>query len=125
MNPNPLLPPRNCKNAFCFRSFTPTRRNHLYCSLKCKSVHNNGNATQRRASMKSGLKLLQANYTILSRLHHMYGNQSLDQQLLKLMDFNTNFFTGIKKLGDKTVYLLFDLGYEIDSANTFKIRNYA
>ena len=82
---------------------------------------NNLRAAKRRSGMKEGERHLRNNYAILVRLNEFYGENSIEHKLLHLMGFNADYFTGLKKVGEKTVYQVFDISYEIDSPQTFKI----
>ena len=88
------------------------RTDRKFCSADCKNRwHNKRKARSWRAYQHKVLRTLEENHTILDRLMRI-GLTSLDRMSLGQMGFDFNYVTSYHKIGQRSVFSVFDITYE-------------
>jgi len=88
------------------------RTDRKFCSAGCKNRwHNKRKAHSWRAYQHKVLRALEVNHTILDRLMRI-GLTSIDRMSLSQMGFDFNYVTSFHKIGQRSVFCVFDITYE-------------
>ncbi len=88
------------------------RPDRKFCSSSCKNrYHNKRKPLSWRAYQHKVLRTLDDNHDILERLLAI-GVTSLDRMSLGQLGFDFNYVTSFHKMGQRSVYSVYDLSYE-------------
>ena len=88
------------------------RPDRKFCSASCKiRWHYKRKARSWQAYQHKVLKALEDNHSILERLHRI-GVYSIDRMSLGQLGFDFNYVTSYHKIGQRSVYSVYDITYE-------------
>lgn len=88
------------------------RTDRKFCSDGCKNRYHNRRKTQSwHVYQHKVLKVLEDNHDILERLLHI-GVTSIDRVSLGHLGFDFNYVTSFHKIGQRSVYSVYDITYE-------------
>ena len=92
-------PPRICLNPECKISFTPHRRNQLYCCYQCRINFNNDKRRVRNLTDYSEEKKIRRNEQILIKAlsSQVYKNDQISTEFLEYENFDFNVSSGTSK----------------------------
>lgn len=96
------------------------RTDRKFCSDGCKNRwHNRRKAQSWHVYQHKVLKVLEGNHDILERLLHI-GVTTIDRVSLGHLGFDFNYVTSFHKIGQRSVFSVYDITYE---ATPSRIRN--
>jgi hypothetical protein len=97
------------------------RTDRKFCSAGCKNRwHNRRKALSWRIYENKILKTLEKNHFILERMLRI-GLTSIDRMSLSRMGFDFNYVTSYHKLGQRSVFSVFDITYEATPSRVSRI----
>ena len=94
------------------------RQNKEFCSISCKSFHNNELAKYRNRNLKLSFDRIKANKNVLVGLHQLFGNDAVSIELLERAGFQPAF-TSVQS--NQNVLIYDDWGLKQISKNQFQI----
>lgn len=92
-------PPRNCAQHDCKISFTPRRRNQIYCTEQCRINSNNDNHRNKSLTDYKHEKEIKKNEKILGKAmaSPVYKNDEINASILEYENFKFNITSDITK----------------------------
>ncbi len=101
----------------CGNQFFPPRRDMRFCNVWCRVKYNNAIAKEERRITKHCNLAIMRNYRLLKSL--LTGRQSLTIPFatLKQKGFDVSRMTSIRRVEDKTLFCVYDIGYRKEDNN--------
>lgn len=106
---------RYCKH--CFHPFEG-RENRLFCSVSCKTKHNNSLAKTRNANLKRVFTIVKANRQALAQLYELFDTQPVSVELLQKAGIRLAYTSQLTANG---VYVYDDYAIKSIGNNQFQI----